>query len=287
VRWRQLRQYSITPAMQASQRQALLSSTLDLAPGSTGWSGLRLQFAQPLAVLMAGVVLILLLACANVANLLLARSAARRREFAVRLAIGASRARLVRQLLTESLLLAAAGGFLGLWLAHAGSQLLLRLFSTGQFDVVALDVAPNARILVFATAIAFATAILFGLAPAFRASALAPVGELTQRSAVQRTGEDRLSTTLVVFQVAVSLVLLTGAGLFVGTLRNLGTLDTGFRRDGVLLVQVDPRKEGYQAARLKALYLELLERLERLPGVAAVSLSSNTPLSGGIYCGRR
>jgi putative ABC transport system permease protein len=280
--WPQLRHYAVTPAMLAERRQVLMNSSLAVVPGGTGWSSLRRQFAQPLTVLMAGVVLILLVACANVANLLLARGAARRREFALRLAIGAGRGRLVRQLLTDSLLLSGCAGALGVLIAYGSSRFLLRLLSTGSLNVVALDVAPNARILGFTAAVAFATTVLFGLIPAFNATALDPGLALTERSQPMTRGS-RLTAALLVAQVALSLILMSGAGLFARTLHNLATLDTGFTQAGVLLVRFDPRKEGYTGARLAALYAELLDRLRRISGIRVVSLSTNTPLSGGIY----
>jgi putative ABC transport system permease protein len=280
--WPQLRHYAVTPAMQAERRQVLMNSTLAVAPGGTGWSGLRGQFAQPLIVLMAGVVLILLVACANVANLLLARAAARRREFALRLAIGAGRGRLVRQLLTESVLLSGCAGALGVLIAYGSSHFLLRLLSTGSLNVVALDVGPNARILGFTSAVAFVTAVLFGLIPAFDATALDPSLALTERSQPMTRGS-RLTAALLVAQVALSLILMSGAGLFVRTLHNLATLDAGFTYAGVLLVRFDPRKEGYTGVRLASLYAELLDRFGPVPGIRGLSLSTNTPLSGGIY----
>lgn len=280
--WPQLRHYATTPTMQSERRQVLMNSTLAVVPGGTGWSSLRRQFAQPLTVLMAGVVLILLVACANVANLLLARAAARRREFALRLAIGAGRGRLVRQLLTESLLLSGCAGALGVMIAYGSSRFLLRLLSTGSLNVVALDVTPNARILVFTGAVAFATTVLCGLIPAFSATSLDPGLALTERSQPMTRGS-RLTAALLVAQVALSLILMSGAGLFVRTLHNLATLDAGFTDAGVLLVRFDPRKEGYTGLRLAALYAELLDRFGPVPGIRGLSLSTNTPLSGGIY----
>ena len=280
--WPQLRQYAVTPAMQAERREVLMNSTVAVVPGGTGWSDLRRQFARPLTVLMGGVVLILLVACANVANLLLARAAARRREFALRLAIGAGRGRLVRQLLTESLLLSGCAGALGVLIPYGSSHFLLRLLSTGSLNVVALDVAPNARIFGFTSAVAFATAVLFGLIPAFNATALEPGLALTERSQPMMRGS-RLTAALLVAQVALSLILMSGAGLFVRTLHNLATFDSGFTHAGVLLVRFDPRKEGYTGARLTELYADLLDRFGRITGIRGVSLSTNTPLSGGIY----
>jgi predicted permease len=248
----------------------------DLIPGGTGSTALRNQFRRPLLVLMALVGLVLLIACANIANLLLARASARQREIAVRLAIGAGRGRIIRQLLTESALLSSCGAALGIGLAWFGSSFVVELFSSGQNYPVMLDVAPHGHVLIFTILVAVATAMLFGIAPAFRATSAGPVfalrGALKDASTQVAGSRTRLASTLVVLQVSVSLLLLVGAGLFVGTLRNLRHLDAGFRHEGVLIVEMNRTGTGRRS---------LLDRIGRLPGVVSASFSNNTVLSGG------
>ncbi len=252
--------------------KAELALPPDLIPGGTGSTALRSKFRRPLSVLMALVGLVLLIACANVANLLLARASARQREIAVRLAIGAGRGRIIRQLLTESALLAACGAALGIAFAWFGSSFIVELFANGQNRPVTLDVAPHGHVLMFTALVAVATAMLFGIAPAFRATSAGPAAALKD-TAVQVAGSrTKLALALVVLQVSLSLLLLVGAGLFVGTLRNLRHLDAGFRHEGVLIVELDGSGTNRQA---------LLDRMRRLPGVVSVSFSNNTVLSGG------
>jgi predicted permease len=227
--------------------------------------------------LMAVVGLLLLIACANVANLLLARSAARQREIAVRLAIGASRGRIVRQLMTEGLLLSLLGAAVGVLLAWAGSRVLVNLLASGQSGAI-LEVTPDWLVLAFTGATACASAILFGIAPAFRGTSRGPAGALLEKIAMARS---RLASLLVTLQVSVALVLLIAGGLFVGTLRNLHRVDAGFRGDGVLLVNEDGAREGYRGATAAAFYEGLLQRVEQLPGVQSASYSLITPLAGG------
>jgi predicted permease len=232
---------------------------------------------------MGVVGLVLVLACVNVANLLLARAAARQREVALRLALGASRGRVVRQLLTESGLLAIAGGVLGIAFASFGSGVLVNLISRGPdaSDAIALDLGTSWRVLAFTSLVTVTTTLFFGLAPAFRATVVEP--NLTMNAGSNRVIGSRghLASALVAAQVSISLLLLIGAGLFVQTLQNLRTLDRGFRHEGVLLVRVDATRAGYDGARLRAFYQQVLAFAERLPGVTAASLSSIIPLMGG------
>jgi predicted permease len=229
---------------------------------------------------MAVVGLILLIACANVANLSLARATARQKEIAVRLALGASRFRLIRQLLTESLLLAGLGGALGLVLAWWSNHFLLALVASGR-SPVSLNVTLDARVLAFTAAASVLAAILFGLAPAWRATAvdLTPALKDSSRSA---EGGARLTAgkSLVVMQVALSLSLLIIAGLFVRSLGKLYALDAGFKKENVLLVSTDPRMIGYQGKQIAALYQRLLERFKTIPGVRSASLGWAGLLSG-------
>jgi putative ABC transport system permease protein len=263
-------------------RQRALSMRLRVESASNGLSGLRRQFSKPLAVLMIIVGLVLLIACANLANLLLARAAARQREIAVRLALGAGRARLIRQLLTESLLLALIGAAAGVLLASNSTQYLLKLLASGR-DQVLLDAQPDARVLVFTGLLSVLTALLFGLAPALRASGMDPIRALKEggRGAEAGGSRQRLSRGLIVAQIALSLVLLMGAGLFLRTLNNLHSIDLGFERENVLLVELDPSHSGYTPEKRRGLFIGVLERLQAIPGVSSASLSWNPPVAGG------
>ena len=262
-----------------TERGNYFENRIELEPGGAGWSHLRRQFRQPLLILMMVVGLVLAVACANVANLLLARAGAREKEIAVRLALGAGRFRLIRQLLTESVLLALAGGALGLLLAYQGTSVLLAYLP--QQRPVFLNVSPNARVLGFTLAISVLTGILFGLAPALRSTRLDLTASLKERAGNRSSGGPRLglNKVLIVAQVALSLFLLIGAGLFVRSLQKLKSLDAGFDRENVVVFEVDPG-DGFSVAQQVGLYKELLARLESLPGIQAVSLSAHPPLYG-------
>jgi predicted permease len=258
-----------TPA----QRAFRLRERLELADGARGLSPLRKSFTMPLGVLMATVALVLLIACANLANLLLARSAARAREITVRLAIGARRGRLVRQLLTESLVLSIAGAAAGLVLARWGGRMLLRLASTGP-SAVPLSLPLDTRLLGFSFAVALATGVLFGLAPALRWSR--PDLAQVMRASVRIVGtRQRFSKTLVVVQVALALTLLVGATMFLRTFRNYLAIDAGFDRDHVIAARIEPRLSGYDEPQLPALNARLLAEVGRVPGVRSVTLAVN------------
>ncbi len=268
------------PDSKLSQKnlERLNKAHVSLTSMTTGLSSLRHQFSEPLQILMAVVALVLLIACANIANLLLARSTARARELAVRQALGARRTRLIRQLLTESLVLAITGGALGVLLANVGSRILLRMVSGG-LTTVPLDVSINPRLLAFTLAVTVATALLFGTLPAFRATRLELTQALKDGSGARGTGtKNPLAKALVISQIALSLVLLVGAGLFLRSLVNLNNVDTGFNKENVLRLQVDASSIGYKAdePRLKALYQQIEERVSALPGVRAASFSSFT-----------
>ncbi len=245
---------------------------------------LRYQFAKPLVVLMAVVGLLLLIACTNLANMLLARVAGRQREMALRVSLGAGRWRLVRQLLTESVLLSAGGGGLGILLAYFGADALVRIMMSGRRmpgPRLEIHVQPDVQVLLFTAGLALLTGVLFGLAPAWHAFTSAPALSLRE---VGRAGETSLrrlfGKSLVVIQVALSVVLLSSAGVFVGHLWNLQHLDLGFRRDHVLLVTLDPARSGYKGEQLSHLYQEMVGRLEAIPGVRSATLSGMTPISG-------
>jgi predicted permease len=264
----------------AQERRDVLALTLALAPGAKGLADTRERLGDPLLILLATSGLVLLIACANLANLLLARADRRRKEMAVRLGIGAARGRLVRQLVTESLLLAGLGGALGLLFAYWGSRALLTMVGSGGTPLP-LDVALDGRTLAFAAAAALATGLAFGLAPAFQATRLDLAASLKTGSkslAGSAGGGPRgrrpsLGRLLVAAQIALSLLLLVGAGLFARSLRNLMGVDTGFERDRLVLVSFDPRLRGYDQAHLATLYDRLQARIEALPGVRSASLS--------------
>ncbi|HEX4020199.1 MAG TPA: ABC transporter permease [Acidobacteriaceae bacterium] len=256
----------------------LQKTHVPLTPIATGLSQIRGEFSQPLKMLMALTGIVLLIACANIANLLLARSTARAREFAVRQALGATRSRLVRQLLTESLLLAILGGALGIALSVLADHLLLRMVSTGA-DMLPLDVSIHSRLLLFTLAVTVCTAILFGTLPALRATRLELTDVLKDgRSPSFGAAKTPLAKSLIVVQVAFSLVLLVGAGLFVRSLINLNNVDTGFNRHNALVMNLDPSSIGYKDTepRLIALYQQIEQRVAAVHGVSAVSFASFT-----------
>jgi predicted permease len=263
-----------------THRNADLLKTLHvpLTPMATGLSEVRHEFSKPLKILMGVVALVLLIACANIANLLLARSTARARELAVRQALGAGRARIVRQLLTESGILALAGGALGVGIGAAASRLLLRMVSNGD-EMLPLDVSLNTTLLLFTLGVTLATAVLFGTAPAFRATRLKLTDSLKDgRGTSSGAARSPLAKALVISQVAFSLVLLVGAALFLRTLVNLNHVETGFNKENVLLLHTDEGSAGYapRDSRLTLLHRQIEERVAALPGVSAASYSAFT-----------
>jgi predicted permease len=269
------------PAAQGQQNQEPRDvPRLRAVDGSQGLAELRQKRAQSLTVLMVIVGLVLLIACANVANLLLARAVTRQKELAVRLALGAGRSRLVRQLLTESVLLAGIGGMLGAVLAYWGKDLLLALQPWGGTGL-ALDLRLDLRVLGFTTAVSLLTGLLFGLTPALRATRIDLTPALKDKARNSAGGaRSSLSKALVVVQVALSLVLLIGAGLFTRTLRNLQSLEAGFNRENLVTFGLDPKLNNYPGAQLAQLYQRLLERVEAIPGVRSATLS-HYPVLGG------
>ena len=263
-------------------RQTFLSQRIGVEPAANGLSRLRQQFSKPLLILMTLVGLVLLIACANIASLLMARASSRRRELAVRLALGASRSRLVRQLLTESVILAFIGGLAGLLFSFWAGGFLVAFMSSGETRIF-LPLQADISILGFTTLTSLLTGLLFGLAPAFNATRIDPGPTLKEHAPALGGGRSggRLGKSLVVLQVALSLVLVAGAGLFAGSLRNLQTLDAGFSRENVLMINLNPGKAGYKDARLAGFYEQAIERASLVPGVRSVSLSRLTPISGG------
>ncbi len=266
---------SATPA----DREPFLRNRAELLPGSE--NDLREDMRKPLWLLVALTGAVLLLACANLANLLLARATAREREFAVRLAIGAGRARIVRQLLAESLLLSAAGAAVGLALAFLTDRLLLRIYLPA--DAAAefvLSPIPDGRVLAFVVGVMLFTSLVFGLLPAVRGSRTEITLSLKDRSGAASVSGISLRRMLVGVQVALSLLLLVGAGLFVRTLRNLDSLGPGFPTDHLLTFRINPSLNGYSDEETKSFYQRLNVNLQTMPGVASVGFSAMALLKG-------
>ena len=271
----------LTPEKQQSvQRRAFR-----VLPASQGFNVLRQQFSTPLWLLMAVVGLVLLIACANVANLLLARAAAREKEIALRLALGASRWRIVKKLLSESLLLALLGGGLGLLLASWSSNLLIAIFSSGRNTSTAgatlsLSAPLDMRIVGFTALVSLLAAIVFGLAPSWGATRIDLTPSLKDGRDSSGGRWFGWGRTLVVAQVAVSLTLLVGAGLFIRSLGKLRAVDLGFERERVLVFSVDPQLINYRREQIGPLYKQMLQRIENVPGVTSVSLTRQGLLTG-------
>jgi predicted permease len=268
-----------------SFRKRYVEKAIVMEDVSRGQSDLREQFSKPLMVLMAMVGLVMLIACANVANLLLARAAARQKEIAVRLALGAGRARVIRQLLVESTTLALAGGAGGLAIAYWGGRVLLR-FLPAEGASQALSTTPDLRVLLFTLGLSLATGILFGLAPALqstrtsRSMGISPALKDQASNVSASVGQARLRMALVVGQVALSLVLLVGAGLFARSLYNLKDVDPGFRAGNLVSFTIDASLNGYSQPRMHELFRRLEDSLGVLPGVRAVASVEIRPLSG-------
>ena len=266
----------------ADGQKQYLQRTFALRPAATGFSNTGSRYRTALFTLMAVVGLVLLIACANIANLLLARAAARQREISIRMAIGAARRRVMRQLMSESLLLSALGGLGGSLFAVWGSRLLMRFLSkTG--SELQLDTAPDLRVLAFTMGVAVLTGLLFGLAPALRATSVSPNNVLKEHARGMVGGRFGLGRALVTGQVALSLMLLVGAGLFLGTLRNLLSTDLGFSRHNVLLVQAAMMQSNVPRAQRPRVYGEIVERFRAIPGVSSASSSVVTPISGSTW----
>ncbi|HEV2396230.1 MAG TPA: ABC transporter permease [Candidatus Sulfotelmatobacter sp.] len=256
---------------------------IKIESGQQGLANLQQQFSKPLWILMVVVGMVALIACANIAGLLIARSQTREREIALRLSLGASQRRVVRQLLTESVLLASVGGLLGLLLAYWGSRALLLLMSSGG-HALNLALQLNPEVLAFTAGVSVLTAILFGLAPALRSARTDLNSALKEapgaRPSSSRLKRSRAGSLLAISQVALSLLLLVGAGLFVRTLQNLANQNLGFNQHDLLLFAVDPAKEGYKGQALIDFYERLLRHLQVLPGVRSATASEEPLLSG-------
>ena len=262
---------------------------VEILPAQKGLVGFRQFYDEPIYILSAAVGTVLVIVCANLAALLLARATRREREIAVRLALGARRSQIIQQLLTETLLLSFAGAALGVLFADWSARAMAAYISRNAYSTLFIDTRPDARVLAFAVVIALLTGILFGLAPAFRGSRISvgpALKESSGGSAGAATATGRrigLGSCLVVAQVALSVVVLVGAGLLVRTLSNLRKVNPGFDTQNVLLFGINPILAGYKVERIQTLYGELQARLASVPGVISASYSSGTLLSDGLW----
>jgi predicted permease len=259
-------------------RKSLSEKRISVRPAAAGFSRIRHSFSKPLLMLMALVGLILLICCTNVANLQLARATSRAREIGLRLAIGASRPRLLRQLMTESLALAVLGGAAGLFVATLVGHLLLRLVARD--NRLPIDFHLEWTTLLFTGALSIAASLFFGLAPALHATGTGVASNLKANKSGSHRGAQRLEKCLVVFQIVLSWVLLFGSGLFIRTLQNLEKSDVGYRRDRLIVAELNPAASGYQKERLIQLATRLLDKLGNAPGIARVTISENGLFSG-------
>jgi predicted permease len=266
--------------LSATDRDWLAKRYIEFDPAVRGSSMLRQRFANPLRALMVAVALVMLIACANIASLLLAKAGARQREIAVRLSLGSSRRRLVRQLLTESLILSALGCAFGVAFAVAARRVTLTL---GGASSAGLTMNWDIRLLVFLVGTCVLNALLFGLVPALRVTKVDPNEVLRSAQAKQPSGRLPLGRVLVTAQLATSLVLLVGAALFLGTLRNLCRVDLGFNTENLLMATLDPRLAGFDNPRVVTLYSQVLDDVKRLPSVRSATLMNNRLFSGRAF----
>jgi putative ABC transport system permease protein len=272
---------TVPPNYRADTAKYYATYNLTAVPAGSGVSSMRKYYEEPLMLLLGIAGVVLLIACSNLANLMLARASTREREMAVRLAIGASRGRLIRQLLAESLLLTLIGAGIGAFLAQFLSRYLVSFLTTAD-NPVFVELTPDWRVLGFTAALAILTCILFGLTPALRATRTAPSAAM--KAAGRGLTADRqrfgLGRMLVIGQIALSLVLLVGALLFVRSLRNLLTLDAGFREDGLLITGIDISRLNLSPVRRAVLYREIVDRLRRTPGVDQAASAGIVQISG-------
>jgi predicted permease len=272
----------LTPA----RLQEINHITVPLVSATRGVSSLRSRYGDSLQILMCVVGLVLLIACANLANFLLSRAATRRREIATRLALGSSRARIVRQCLIETFLLSLAGGMLGLGIAFAATRALIAFVSQGS-TYIAMNPAPDSMVLLFTLGVSLFTGLLFGLAPAIIASRTGAADNLSAGSRTAQSSGGKQARfwpkALVTAQVMLSLLLLVGAGLFLRTLRNLENQDYGFERTHLLLAEFNAGLAGYKPSQAPGVHQQLIERLSALPGVQSAALAATPPISGGNW----
>lgn len=268
----------------AARQQEINRINLPLIPAQRGISSMRGQYGNSLIILMAVVILVLLIACANLANFLLARAATRQREIATRLALGSSRRRIIRQSLIEALSLSMVGGVIGLAIAFAATRALIAFVSQGSTSTT-LSSTPDATVLLFTLAVSLFTGLLFGLAPAIVSARTGAAGSLSSNARTAQASQGRASRlwpkTLVTAQIILSLLLLVGAGLFLRSLRNLQQQDYGFNRTHLLLADFDPKLAGYKSTQVAALNQQLIDRLSTLPGVRSAAVANTLPIQLG------
>jgi putative ABC transport system permease protein len=274
----QIRQATL-PDWEGQALKEYLKDPFVLKSAAGGSSQFREQYRQPLMIILTIVGLVLLIACANIANIMLARANSRRHELGLRIALGASRWRIARQLLTESLLLSVLGAALGMLFAAWGSNLLVGQLTTFRENVF-LDVPLDWRVMAFTAGIAVATALLFGMVPAFRAGQVDPNDALKEQTRTMSAERRMLGQPLVVVQVALSLVLVVAAGLFLRSFAALATQDLGFDREALMVVNVDAQKAGIESADRPRLFQDVLASVTQVPGVARAGLSALPPMSG-------
>jgi predicted permease len=262
---------------------------VDVLPAQSGLTGSTTEISGELYVLMMAVGIVLLIACANVAGLLLARATARQKEIAVRLALGAGRRRIVQQLLTESVFLSLVGGALGILFAIWGTRAIVTLFASSSDGPFGFSPGIDGRVLLFTFATAVLTGVIFGFAPAFRGTRVDLTPALKEGTIVSAAGGRMggrwlsLGNGLVIAQVALAVVVLVGAGLLVRTLQNLRNVDPGFDTRNLLTFGLDPTLIGYETPQVDAFYRDLQQRIEAIPGVESVSYSNSTLLSGSLW----
>ncbi len=279
---------AVSPSSPKTLSSAADNPELTLVSAATGLTGERTRFSDPLYLLMLAVGIILLIACANVAGLMVARAASRRKEMAVRLALGAGRVRIVRQLLTESVMLSLLGGILGIFFAYWGAHAIVSFVSSNQTRPLGFAAGVDLRVLAFTIAVSLLTGILFGIAPAFRSARLdlTPAlkeGEGSSASSGHSGGKwFSIGNSLVVAQVALAIVVLVGAGLLVRTLANLRGVDVGFDSHNILIFDIDPGLAGYKGPQIDSFYRDLQGRLAQTPGVKSTSYSMMPLLSNGL-----
>ena len=276
---------SHVPDMEPSEKQMWRQQTLHLIPGGAGVTAMRDQYEAGLKLLLIAAGCVLLVACGNLANLMLARGLKERSQTSLRVALGASRGRLVRKALVESTLLAIIGGMLGIGVAYGGSKLILYLafHTSGPANYVPVDASPSATVLLFTLAISILTGILFGIAPAWMTSHVDPAEALRGSGRSVRGGGSFAQKSLVIVQAAMSLVLLSAAALLAQSLRNLEHQNFGFETDGRYLVSMNPNLSNYKPEQMEPLYRRIDERLLRIPGVRMVAPVLYAPMSGDSW----
>jgi predicted permease len=282
----ELRQWLQRPGntLGAEQRKDVPQQVIRLAPGGSGVQIMREAYADGLKVLLLATGFVLLITCANLANLMLARAAARRAEISIRSALGASRVRLIRQAFAETLLLSLVGGAAGLFVAMNGTRLILHLAFPNRY--VPIGATPSWPVLGFAFTVSLATGFLFGVIPAWLGSRTQPIDALRASSRATEAHGQRVQRSMVILQAALSLVLLCAAGLTVQSLRNLRNQHFGFETQGRYIVQFNPQMAGYKLEQLDVLYHQIRDGLQRIPGIMAVSYAQYTPMSNNNWEGR-